>query len=409
MSLFREEVFEHRKEKLHGDVQLAVPVSWQLVAIVFFVIVAAGLLFLSLAGYSRIETVSGLIVPEQGLARIVPSRAGIVEDLAVEEGQVVEQGAWLAVIQTGEVLPAGGDSSTAILTSLGRQEEGLSTQAEQIAASASAERRQLDAQVSGLQSDIAGLRQQIAVQEGLVESAGNELELAEKVAERGFISRRDVLQREETYLTRQQQLTQMNQQLSARMSDIDQARAAMARATAAAGMQIAALSGQRSDIAQRRTNAEMSDAFRIIAPVSGTVTALTAREGQTASPQQPLMTIVPGGSSMQAELYVPTSAVGFLETGQQVRLALDAFPYQRFGTVPAQIVSIASAPVMQTGPDGTPLPVYLVVARPERASVDAYGQEESLIAGMTLTARIITEKQSLIEWLFEPLFAVRNR
>ena len=34
---------------------------------------------------------------------------------------------------------------------------------------------------------------------------------------------------------------------------------------------------------------------------------------------------------------------------------------------------------------------------------------EELVPGMSLTARIVTENQSLIEWLFEPLFAVRNR
>jgi membrane fusion protein len=42
-------------------------------------------------------------------------------------------------------------------------------------------------------------------------------------------------------------------------------------------------------------------------------------------------------------------------------------------------------------------------------NVAAFGRNEALIPGMTLSARIVTEKQSLLEWLFEPLYAVRQR
>jgi membrane fusion protein len=45
----------------------------------------------------------------------------------------------------------------------------------------------------------------------------------------------------------------------------------------------------------------------------------------------------------------------------------------------------------------------------DRAAVSAFGRDEPLVSGMTLSARIVTEKQSLLEWLFEPLFAVQRR
>ncbi|MBA4768623.1 MAG: secretion protein HlyD, partial [Porphyrobacter sp.] len=52
---------------------------------------------------------------------------------------------------------------------------------------------------------------------------------------------------------------------------------------------------------------------------------------------------------------------------------------------------------------------YPVVVDIDNPEVVAFGRREQLVPGMSLTARIITEKQSLIEWLFEPLFAVRRR
>lgn len=409
MSLFRPEVLEHRRDRLHGDVNMALPVSWQMIGILFFVIVVSAIVFLSFAGYSRIETVTGIVAPEGGITRIIPLRTGVIGSLAVSDGDTVKRGDPLVVIRTDETLAGGIGSSIEIFESLRQQEEGLRNQEQQIAVSMSAERAQLAARISGLEADIAGLRDQILVQQGLVESAKVELDAARKIAERGFISRRDILQREETYLGRQQQLSQLRQTLGGQQAAIVEARASMRQAGANAGVQIAALSGQRSDIAQRRTGIEAGDAFRLNAPVAGKVTALIARTGQAVSPQEPLMLIVPEGSALRVELYVPSAAIGFLDVGQEVRLALDAFPYQRFGTIPARVASIASAPVVQQGADGNQIPVYFVTATLGRAQVNAYGKDEPLIAGMTLTARIVTEEQSLLEWLFEPLFAVRER
>jgi membrane fusion protein len=44
-----------------------------------------------------------------------------------------------------------------------------------------------------------------------------------------------------------------------------------------------------------------------------------------------------------------------------------------------------------------------------KGGVVAFGRYQPLQPGMTLTARIVTEKRSLLRWLFEPIYAVRNR
>ena len=121
------------------------------------------------------------------------------------------------------------------------------------------------------------------------------------------------------------------------------------------------------------------------------------------------MTIVPAGAKLRAELAVPSAAIGFVKQGQQVRLAIDAFPYQRFGTVTGKVQTVSASAVNAQGPNGTMIAVYPVTVVIDRPSIAAYGRTEPLVSGMTLTARIVTEKQSLLEWLFEPLFAVQRR
>lgn len=121
------------------------------------------------------------------------------------------------------------------------------------------------------------------------------------------------------------------------------------------------------------------------------------------------MAIVPTGARLRAELAVPSAAIGFVKPGQEVRLAIDAFPYQRFGTVSGKVETVSASAINAQGPNGATVAVYPVTVALDAAHIQAYGRNEPLVSGMSLTARIVTEKQSLLQWLFEPLFAVRNR
>ena len=173
-------------------------------------------------------------------------------------------------------------------------------------------------------------------------------------------------------------------------------------------MQLPACAGPDA-VTRQAANTAGSRAYVLRAPVAGRVTALTARIGQPATAQTPLMTIVPAGSVLRAELSVPSAAIGFVKPGQTVRLAIDAFPYQRFGTVNGRIQTVAASPVSMTAQNGSTVSVYPVIVTLDDSAVTAFGRREPLVSGMSLTARIVTEKQSLLQWLFEPLFAVRRR
>lgn len=409
MSLFRPEVSEHRKGKLHGDVQMALPLAWQIVGGLVFAALIAAIFFLSMAEYTRIETVSGILAPSDGVAQITAARTGVINKISVTEGERVGVGAPLVEISTDERLTDGFRGNSRILETLLIQEAGLKLQEQQIRAVMHAEQSQLSARISGLREEISSIREQIVVQENLLKSAKQQLDQAQAIAERGFISRRDILIREETFLTRQQQLSGLRQTLARQMAGIEESIRALQQASANSDVQISALNEQKSDISQRKVSLAASSAYQIAAPIRGEVTAITARVGQSASSGRALLTIVPDSAKIVAELYVPSAAYGFIEIGQDVRLAIDAYPYQRFGTTRARIISIARSTIAQTGPNGNSTPVFLVTAVVDSSQKFTYSNKNRLTAGMTLSANIVTEKQSLIRWLFEPLFSVRNR
>ena len=102
MSLFRPEVFEHRRFRLRGVVVLTdVTSNWVLVALLVAV-TATTSGWIATGRYTRTERVVGRITPDGALTRIVPTRPGVVVRLFVKEGEAVVTGQSLAAIEVAQ-------------------------------------------------------------------------------------------------------------------------------------------------------------------------------------------------------------------------------------------------------------------------------------------------------------------
>lgn len=407
--MFRPEVLAGRSGSLMGNVSIVIPVAWQIITCVLFGSLLAALFFLSFATYSRVEIASGTVVPAAGVVVIMPTRGGVITRLAVTEGQDVPRGAVLAAIRAEEDSGDGVSAAARIATALQREDASLSVQAGEIGAAAQAQLKQLAAQREGLAAEIVQLESQLILQRGLIASSERDLQRIRTVAERGFISGRDMIVREEQLLSRRQALAQLSQSLAARRSSLASAERSAVQIAAEGRGRSASLEVTRAELSRRTAEAAGARSYVLRAPVAGRIAALIGRPGQPVNSQAILMSLIPARSTLQAELSVPTSAIGFVKKGQVVRLAIDAFPYQRFGTVTGRVVAVAATPISQPGPNDTTKSVYPVTVALDRTAISAFGRQEPLVSGMTLTARIVTEKQSLLRWLFEPLFAVGNR
>ena len=214
--LFRSEMFARKPDRLFGDVNIAVPVTWQSIGYLLFGGVALGVSFLSLASYSRVETVTGMITPDTGVSNIVPTRAGIIASLAVRDGQNVLAGAALVTIRAEEDGAAAQSPAALVQSAIDRQDASLAAQSDAALAAAQAQGAQLAAQRSGLVAEMVQLQSQITTQQALISSAQKDLDRARSIADRGFISGRDLQVREETLLARQQGLSQIEQALAAK-------------------------------------------------------------------------------------------------------------------------------------------------------------------------------------------------
>ena len=150
----------------------------------------------------------------------------------------------------------------------------------------------------------------------------------------------------------------------------------------------------------------------LVAPVTGTIVSLNTQVGATTNPQVPLLTIAPAGSPLEARLLLPTRAAGMVAAGQDVRLMVDAFPFQRFGAVEGVISDVAKS-IVKPGEISAPVEfkeaVYAVRVAIPSPNVTVYGAGRPLDIGMTLKADIITDRRTFMTWLLDPLMAARGR
>jgi len=412
VSLFRKEAVEYQRERLWGEVVLNQPVSLAVFALLAGIAVACLLTYLVFGTYTRKETVPGYLVPEQGLVRVYAPRSGTVTGLFAETGKNVEKGDLLMRVQSGRVLADGFTLDVQLVDLLDQQKKQLQRRIERHKKRKDARRQYLTAKIRGIEMQIEQLKRQKTLQHerlGLVASRYQSLEELHKA---DLISQEDYEARFQNLLDERQKKEQLAQSLLVEEGRLAEVRFEMNSLGSDTREMIDQLVSEIKLIDQQRLQHQGEHAFSVKAPAAGRVTSLQVSPGQMVEPHRPLLAILPEDNHLQAELFVPTRAIGFIEPALQVRIRYDAFPYERFGIHESHIRQVAAsilAPHEVESPIQLEMPVYRVTSDLSRQSLTAYGREMPLQAGMTIEADILLDKRPLYQWILRPLYSLKRR
>ena len=407
MALFREEAIESRRARFYGSVMINQPISFSVMTGVAVLVLLLTCTFLATASFSRKESVLGWITPESGMSQIYAVKEGVVRGVEVRVGQHVEANQDLAVLSTDVSGPEGQLAPQQRALTEGRiaELEGqiiASSDNEKMEALRLAQRsRALRAEAAHLQSQRSLIARQLAI-------AKRELADIVPLTERGFVTKLEKDKREEFVNAQEQALAQMDQQIDAKLSEASDTDAQARQIPDRTRVELSQLRGQKSALEQTLAELVVTDRQVLRSPVKGQVAAINVHAGDTANAGAPLVIVAPEGSRMQAELFVPTKAAGFIVPGQSVKLMVDAFPNERFGEVDGVIETVSHAP-MNLNQQGIPIDVkeaaYRVTVKLSSDHIMAYGKPQPFQPGMTLKASIVTAKRTFLQWLLDPLLS----
>jgi len=176
--------------------------------------------------------------------------------------------------------------------------------------------------------------------------------------------------------------------------------------------QDAAAALERALVATRLERIEntVRERVAVVAPVSGTLTAVLAEQGQSVAADEALVSIVPAGARLEAHLYAPSSAIGLIRVGDSVELRYAAFPYRRFGTFRGTVRAISGSalPLETVAPLGVDIlgsagALYRVTVALPSQSVMYRNERYALRAGMRIEGEVMRETYRFYEWALAPL------
>jgi membrane fusion protein len=329
----------------------------------------------------------------------------------VREGEEVRQGQPLVTISTAQIAADGQDVNATMLAALTLQRNLLLQQIAAEEQRAASERDRLGTVARNVESEITQLGAQIAAQNERIRLTEALVSSASQLIAKGYISDLEYKRRQEGVLEQRQNLNSFNRQLSDLQSKLTEARSMLKQFPTATAEKIQPLRNELSMAEQRIAEIDGRRAYVLRAPITGRVSMLLATPGQVADPRRLQLEIVPADAVLQAELFVPTRAAGFIKPGQEIHVLYDAFPYQNFGTYKAHVTRI-SRTILTATDTAAPVPIkepaYRVTAALERPDIEAHGEMIPLQADMQLQADIVLDRRRLVSWLIAPLLDTRR-
>lgn len=410
--LFRPEAVAYATRRLDGEVLVPARLSVWAVLGVVTAILALGTWFAATATYARKETVVGVLSPEAGVVRAVAPRTGVVSELLVSTGDVVERNTPLARLGMPERSNDDGEAAVLSRTLAAQRRAHVDSLAATIRLSG-LDAARLEERRASLRREAESVRKQMRRQAYRVSGAARDLRRTAELVDKGHLSRSDrdaaaaVVVDARLALSA---LTRDAEDLEREMSDVAGRIHAIPAAVAAAQ---AEMEGAVAGLDERIARLSMEMEQLVASPIAGRIDAVAVRAGQSVTSGSAIAVVVPVGEDLVADLYVPSRAVAFVAPGQPLRLKYEAFPFQRYGAQDGVVADVSGTVLSpeEAGWTGIGLeePVFRVRGRLGAQSLSAYGTGVPLRAGMRLTADIVVDHRTLLEWLLDPLYAVGRR
>ncbi|MEZ8942295.1 HlyD family secretion protein [Vibrio alginolyticus] len=405
-------MIEAHKSRLTGEVIISTPLSITLCTLIIIVLFALGIFYFSQSHYSRKETVRGYTVPQKGLVKVYSNRTGIIETLFVDEGDYVIQGSPLARIRNSQSLSTGGELSVALSDELTIQIDSLKEELELVNKMHEKDMQRIKGNLHQLNIILSTIQEEKETSNIKLNLKKEKYENNKRLYVNGYISSSQLSIFHEEYLTTLSENNKLDRELASILSQIHSLKSEKMSLPEKNKIKIIEISRNISSLNVQKLKLNSQYEFIKKAPEAGTVTAIQPTPGTQLNTNTPILSIIPYNSPLEIELLLPTRAAGFVQIDDLVKVRFDAFPYQKFGLLIGKVINIDKALILPSD-KAVPLnidePMYRVRAKLEEQSISAYGKKFPLKVGMIAEADIILEQRSLLDWILEPILAVRGK
>jgi HlyD family secretion protein/adhesin transport system membrane fusion protein len=372
----------------------------------------------------------GQVMPSGAVNKIQHLEGGIISDILVRDGDLVEKGQVLMRLQP--------DAAQAELSQAETKLASLELEAERYRSLAEgrvpdfsrlkdkygdlasdqleiyriqtelneSQGKILQVQISERTSELAQLEEQKKTLQKSVSLLNQEVTLRRSLYEKGLNSK-------VIFLNIQRQLNEAQGNLSSVIGEIASAHEKIAEANLRlneleksqredALSKMGDLSGQIAQAREAlRKLRDRRTRLDIRAPARGYIKGLNFTTiGGVIGPGQVVMELVPVDEALVAETRISTEDIGHVHVGQPVSVKVSAFDYIRYGSINGVLKSISAS----TFVDDNGRPYYKGKVALQSDTVGKGRLQQKIIPGMTVQADIQTGERSLLKYLLKPVY-----
>ncbi|WP_371920858.1 HlyD family type I secretion periplasmic adaptor subunit [Pseudomonas sp. v388] len=349
--------------------------------------------FLAWAAWFEVVEVSngtGKVIPSSREQVIQSLEGGIVTQMNVSEGDLVERGEILAQLDPIKTRSNVGESEAkyrAALASVSRLQAEASGEALKFPPALDAWPDLVRAETGLYNTRQRGLRETLAGIESSLKLVRSELAITENLAKIGASSRVEVIR-----LNRQRSELELKA-TEARSDYLVEARQDLSKASAEADSLAEVVRG-RADSLSRLT---------LRSPVRGIVKDIEVTTiGGVIPPNGQLMQIVPQDEQLLIETRIAPRDIAFIHPDQQAKVKITAYDYSIYGSLDGKVVTISPDTIQdEAKPE---VFYYRVFIRTDADTLqNKAGKSFAIVPGMVATVDIRTGEKTVLDYLIKPL------
>ncbi|CAH0647979.1 MULTISPECIES: HlyD family type I secretion periplasmic adaptor subunit [Pseudomonas] len=339
---------------------------------------------------TEVSTGTGKVIPSSREQVIQSFEGGIVAQMNVAEGDLVERGQVLAQLDPTKTASSVGESEAkyrAAKASQARLQAEVTGKPLAFPASLRDSPELIEAETALYQTRRRGLEQTLAGIEDSLRLVRSELKITENLAKMGASSRVEVIR-----LNRQRSELELKAN-EARSDYLVRAREELAKASAEADSLSEVIRG-RSDSLTRLT---------LRSPVRGIVKDIEVNTlGGVVQPGGQVMKIVPMDERLLIETRIAPRDIAFIHPDQAAKVKISAYDYSVYGGLDGKVVGISPDTLQdEVKPE---IYYYRVFIRTEQDSLkNKAGKHFAIVPGMIATVDIRTGEKTILDYLIKPL------
>ena len=394
-NLFRKEVVENRRYRLKGSISLIHPPKYRNLTILILIIVIICLIFLFSGTYTRKERAIGVLQPNTGWLKLSSPQSGVIDKLLVKEGEEVKKDSPLLAVKSEKHGANGFELNKSLIEQYHYQFNTSKNQLSQQKIQNKLELNELNNSYTNLIERLSQLSDKEKIFHERIEINKEITNKIKGLSNTGYISELELKKQDDNLLSLKQQLSSIYTEKLLLENDIKKVEVQLIQIPIHHNELIEKLEVQLEENKVKLLAAKQLLLGELRSPIDGIVTGLLVHEGSTVYADQNVLTILPLGGEINAVIYVPTAAFGFIKTGQEIRIRYHAFPYEKFGLFKGTISEVSESVILpnETATPGLIIePSYRIIVNLQDQKINAYGRQIGLRAGMTLDADIIIEK-----------------